>query len=80
MTDSAGMRTARRRISDYKVEDHTVSCKWRGKGEEPASGVTTMTFGRNACSGTNQKSMKPRGSPARNMTKDSDGGHLGPCR
>jgi len=80
MTASAGMRAARRRISDYKVEDHTVSCKWRGKGEKPASGGATMTFSRNACSGTNQKFMKPRGSPARNMTKDSAGRHLGPCR
>lgn len=80
ITASAGMRAARRRISDYKVQDNTVSCNWRGKGEKPASGGTTMTFSRYACSGTDQKSMKPHGSPARNMTKDSAGRHLGPCR
>jgi len=80
MTPSAAMGDARCEMSDYKVQENTARWNWRCKGEEAASGSTTLTFSRNAYSGTNQMSMKPRGGPAQNMTMHYTGKYLGPCQ
>ena len=80
MTPSAGMGDARCEVSDYRVQENTARWNWRCKGEEAASGTTTMTFSRNTYSGTNQMYMKPRGAPAQSMTMHYAGNYLGPCQ
>lgn len=80
MTPRGSAGDARCQMSDYEVRENSASWNWRCKGEEAASGSTTLTFSGDTYAGTNRMSMKPRGGPAQEMTMHYAGKYIGSCR